>query len=89
MDIPLTVKHDDLMAALQPLYDLLGVTPMHVYSDPPLMIGGRDDLGAITFTVVASPDEDAEYPPAVLDSSHPQGPESCEQWRHYVTVKVV
>lgn len=48
--IPKQVRQSDLMTAMQPLYELLGVTAMHVYSWPPMVIGAD----FVTFSVVAT-----------------------------------
>lgn len=52
--IPVSVNQADLMAALQPLYELLRVTPNHIFDIPGLQIG----FGRVTFTVCSPVSED-------------------------------
>jgi hypothetical protein len=61
MPIPQSVRHADLMAALEPLCDLVGTNPLAIFANPGILIS-QDQ---IQFTVASSP----QVP-------HPQGVES-------------
>lgn len=89
MPVPLTVRHQEVMTALQPLFDLLGVTAEVIYADPPLAIGvgERDDLGRITFTAAVNASDASRG--GVVDLGHPQGPDANAELRHFVSVRIV
>ncbi len=46
---PSLIRHSELMTAMEPLLDLLGLTSRDIYLDPPLSIGQT-----VTFTVPES-----------------------------------
>lgn len=81
--IPLTVSREDYLAALQPLLDLLNVTPEEVFASG-LHITDRH----IRFTVVALPqggepgglvrDGVRRIPVGIKTDTHPQGDEFAE-----------
>lgn len=86
MPIPLSVKHSDLMAALQPLYDLLGTSARNIYDEPGITI--RGDL--IEFNVPDSHESDPRgVAKGVRAVDHPQGDGSFAEQVHYVRVEVL
>lgn len=91
--IPVEVKLDDLMAALQPLGELLHVDLAGVYADPPITIGGYGEhdasRGRITFTIPPTGVPTAGVrPKGIPDASHPQGDEWAEL-RSLVSIEIV
>lgn len=75
--IPKSVRHTDLLEALQPLLDLLGVSPQEMF--PPLHIG----LDEITFAIV--PRADWGTVPDGYPTSLPTGGEegSALEWAEW------
>ncbi len=62
--VPSQISRADLTAALQPLCDLLNITPNRFYDEPGMQIGH----GRVTFVApspVTPEDWDADRPPAV------------------------
>lgn len=84
--VPKSVKRADLIAAMEPLYRLLGISEHWVYGAPPLVVAQEE----ITFATPPDRMESAEFPPGTQTLPplrHPQDDEVSELMC-FVSVKV-
>jgi hypothetical protein len=86
--IPETVTHEQVMEAIQPLCELLNITPSHFYDKPGLTVGFNE----ITFLVpgVDSVEEWTKPRPASRKAElQKQGRGIAEELQQFICVKVV
>lgn len=75
--VPTTVKHEDFLAAIKPLLDLLGVTADEIHNEVHISGAGRDSKAftRISMSVVARHTDD--------DNQRPDGTAPFEALQEY------
>jgi len=87
--IPTTVRHEDFLAAVKPLLDLVGVTANEIATDIHITGATRGDvsLERISLTVFARKADDESDRPAGVHIADP--PQEFAELGHHVVVEVV
>lgn len=88
MPIPDSVHLDEVRTALKPLYDLLGISDVNVYSDPGLTIG-NDSITFVVPATIESVDTDRPRADARARRELPRHPHPQESQRDVADVAYV
>jgi hypothetical protein len=84
--IPTVVSHDAWLAAMEPLFALLNVSPGEMVGD--LNMVTTPEGHEIRFNVVARADgDDSDLPPGFVVDGHPNDEHAV--WEHRVNVAVI